>query len=179
MAGVFLLFLLGSLTFVLILDLSICNHIFKVGPKKRNINWLINWKHSPCALSQIKSYLVTYGKYIQIVHRRAASIIECRPISILLLLGIIYNVVEIILYTLVYKCFNDPTPDYILSDFNRTQEFHTETTSWNALPPQIRKENSFSAFKAKLKHISKSTNWVFIHVYYFFLQQKYNRIRLI
>ena len=82
---------------------------------------------------------------------------------------------------LVYKCLNNLAPNYLLSNFQRSREYHTYNTrckdflrlprakttkyqgsfringarTWNALPPQIRKNNSISAFKAKLKQLSK------------------------
>ena len=129
----------------------------------------------------------------------ATTIIECRPVQQAdLYLTFTWPSLQrrrnYLICTLVYKCLNNLAPNYLLSDFKRTQEFHTYNTrckdslrpprakttkyqgsfringacTWNALPPQIRKEISFSAFKAKLKHISKSTNWVVIHMYFFF-----------
>ena len=123
-----------------------------------------------------------HKEYLDKLHRCVASIKECRPVQQAdLHLTFTWPSLQLrrnfLICALVYKCLNNLAPNYLLSNFQRSQEFHmynarckdflrlprAKTTkyqgsfringarTWNTLLPQIRKENSFSAFKAKLK----------------------------
>ena len=111
----------------------------------------------------------SHKEYLDKLHKRAASIKECRSIqqADLYLSFTLPNLQlrrSYLICTLVYKCPNNLAPNYLLSDFKRTQEFHTYNTmckdllrppratstkyqgsfringacTWNALTPEIR-----------------------------------------
>ena len=73
-----------------------------------------------------------HKEHLDKLYRRAESIIECRPIQQAdLHLTFTWPNLQLrrnyLICTLVYKCLSNLAPNYLLSDFKRTQEFQRTT----------------------------------------------------